>query len=113
MRPKTAVKNTPAPVGDLTTPGGWYDANEPGFLRKQIVEDGSYQIATMDVRIGDREAFRLADQRANLFCAAPKLLKVAKAIKERAMGNIYNTDQETGETFAALLDAAIAEAEVL
>lgn len=47
---------------------------------------------------------------AQLIAAAPALLAALAAIVERSGGRLYDTDQDTGETFDAMARAALAQA---
>lgn len=51
-----------------------------------------------------------AAERDRLKAINAELLEACKAVVERSEGKLYNTDQETGETFVNLLLNAIAKA---
>ena len=59
-------------------------------------------------RDGERAALVRYDDDARLFRAAPALYEALRTIIERSGGRLYDTDQETGETFYELARAALA-----
>ena|SRR6185436_11891511 len=94
------------------TPGPWHSVGT-GVLGPEAKLKDSIAVVSTRLRNGIGLAKWPDEEReanARLIAAAPELLAALKAIKERASGNIYNTDQVTGEKFAVMVDAAIAKA---
>lgn len=78
------------------TPGPW-----------EVGDDGiSTPYAGDRIHVETGENCREAD--ARLIAAAPDLYTVCKAVLERSGGRLYDTDQETGETFDTLIRNALA-----
>jgi hypothetical protein len=102
------IERRGATRSDIATPSErWHVETIDSRGELHVLDENRLVIARVDSPT--RSPQRLAD--ASLIASAPVLRDVLRAILERSHGRLYDTDQETGETFDRMARAALDLAE--